>query len=119
MLEDSQITRLMDIANAGCHKGMVVQARTIFNSVLELRPGHVPARIGMAMSHIVVSEFDKAEEILRAVIDESGDADASAALGLCLTLADRKDEAREVLDPLAEGEGSAAALAASLLEQMD
>ncbi len=119
MLEDSQISRLMDIANAGCHKGMAAQARTIYNSVLELRPGHVPARIGMAMSHIVVSEFDKAEQMLRALLDEGFDADAAAALGLCYTLADRKDEARDVLEPLAEGHGEAAALAAALLESMD
>ena len=121
MLDDSQITRLLDVANAGCHKGMVLEARTVYDGILAVRPGHVPSLIGKAMSHIVVGEYEQAETLLRNdVLDEHpDDADALAVLGLCLFLADRKDEAREVLEGLTADEGSAAALANSLLEQMD
>ena len=121
MLTDSQIARLLDIANAGCHKGMVLAARTIYDGVLALRPGHVPALIGQALSHVVIGEYDKAETLLRngVLADHPDDPDARAMLGLCLSLADKKDEARDILQPLSEENSSASALARSLLEQME
>ena len=120
MLEHAQIVRLLDIANAGCHRGLVQEARSIYNNVLVLMPGHSPARIGLAMSHLVVDDFEKAEEILREVLAENAaDAEARATLGLCLSLAGRKDEAREYLAPLASEEGTSASLASSLLPCLD
>lgn len=121
MLTDSQITRLLDIANAGCHKGLVLQARAIYDGVLAVRPGHVPALIGQALSHIVIGEYDEAEKLLCDGIlsEHPDDADARAVLGLCLCLADKKEEARAVLSPLAENGGQNAELARSLLENMD
>lgn len=121
MLTDSQIARLLDIANAGCHKGMVLEARTIYDGVLAVRPGHVPALIGQALSHIVIGEYEEAEKLLCDGIlsEHPEDADAQAMLGLCLFLSDRKDEAREVLRPLTEKDGSSSELARSLMEQMD
>lgn len=119
MLTDSQIARLLDIANAGCHKGIVLEARTIYDGVLSVRPGHIPALIGQAFSHLVVGEYEQAEDMLRSNVlsEHPEDADARAMLGLCLLLADRKDEAREILEPLSEEEGKASGLARSLLEQ--
>lgn len=121
MLNDSQIARLLDIANAGCHKGMVQEARAVYEGVLVLRPGHVPALIGQALSHIVLGEYAQAEDILRSGVlaGHPGDADAGAMLGLCLFLSGRKDEAEPLLRELAGEEGSAAALASSLLEQLN
>ncbi len=121
MLTDSQITRLLDIANAGCHKGLVLQARAIYDGVLAVRPGHVPALIGQALSHIVIGEYDEAEKLLCDGIlsEHPDDADAKAMLGLCLCLADKKQEARAVLSPLVENGGQNAELARSLLENMD
>ena len=121
MLTDAQITRLLDIANAGCHKGMVLEARTIYDGVLAVRPGHVPAIVGQALSHIVIGEFAQAETLLRdgVLAGHPDDAEANAMLGLCLCLAGRKEEAREVLRPLSESQNSAAALACSLLESME
>ncbi|WP_298067819.1 hypothetical protein [uncultured Mailhella sp.] len=46
------------------------------------------------------------------------DRDAAATLGLCLFLAGRKDEARNVLESLTGGEDTVADLASTLLEQM-
>ncbi|WP_294486036.1 tetratricopeptide repeat protein [uncultured Mailhella sp.] len=121
MLTDSQITRLLDIANAGCHKGLVLQARAIYDGVLAVRPGHVPALIGQALSHIVIGEYDEAEKLLcdGVLSEHPDDADAKAMLGLCLCLADKKEEARAVLSPLVENGGQNAELARSLLENMD
>ena len=119
MLSEYQIRRLLDIANAACHKGNAADARTIYDGILALRPGFIPARIGMALSHIVVNEFDDAEALLKAVLEEhADDADAQAMLGLCYVLAGRSDEAEAVLTPVAEGQEPSAALAASLLESL-
>ena len=119
MLTDSQIVRLLDIANAGCHKGLIKEARTIYDGVLTLRPGHVPALIGRALSHIVLDDFSNAESQLRAILaDHTEDPDALGTLGLCLFLSGQKDEARDILTSLAGGEGNAAALASALLKQM-
>lgn len=119
MLTNEQIARLLDIANAGCHKGMVAEARAIYEGVLADRPGHVPALIGQALSHIVIGEYAEAEEGLSAVLAQHpDDADAMAVRGLGLCLEGKKDEARKILEPLQGGEGTAAKLAASLMEQM-
>ena len=120
MLTDSQIVRLLDIANAGCHKGMVMEARTIYEGILAVLPGHAPALIGRALSHIVIGEYGQAETILRSEVlsENPDDAEGRVMLGLCLFLADRKDEAEEILQPLAEEEHSSAELAKSLLEQI-
>ena len=116
MLEESHIVRLLDIANAACHKGMVLEARTIFDSILAIKPGHVPALIGHALSHIVVGELGKAETMLRDILaNHEDDADAQAMLGFCLILMKRKDEATVLLEPLKDNMDSAGGLARSLL----
>ena len=121
MLTDSQIARLLDIANAGCHQGLVSEARVIYEGVLAARPGHVPALIGQALSHIVIGEYDRAENLLRdgVLSEHPDDADAKTTLGLCLCLAGKKNEAEDTLRPLAESEGASAALARSLLDNME
>ena len=120
MLSDTQISRLLDVANAACHGGNVVDARAMYAGVLALRPGFAPALMGKALSHIVVDDFDEAERLLKdevlAAMPE--DEDAQALRGLCYTLARRQGEAEAVLAPLAAGEGPRAELAAGLLEKL-
>ena len=116
MLSDTQISRLLDVANAACHGGNVVDARAMYAGVLALRPGFAPALMGKALSHIVVDDFDEAEDEVLAAMPE--DEDAQALLGLCYTLARRQGEAEAVLAPLAAGEGPRAELAAGLLEKL-
>lgn len=119
MLEDTQIHRLLDIANTGCQKGFVTDARAIYDGVLELRPNHAPALIGMAFSHIVVDEFEAAEKILNQVLAaHPDDTDAQVCLGLCYTLAGKTDEAKKTLTPLREQQGSIGTLAMNLLEKL-
>ena len=57
MLSDTQISRLLDVANAACHGGNVVDARTMYAGVLALRPGFAPALMGKALSHICVTPW--------------------------------------------------------------
>jgi thioredoxin-like negative regulator of GroEL len=119
MLSEANISRLLDIANAGCHKGCVADARSIYHAVLTEKPQLPAARIGMALSHIVVNEFDSAEQELNAVLErDANDADALAMLGLCFMLAGKKEEAEATLSPLAEQDSTQAQLARDLLEQV-
>ena len=121
MLTDSQIVRLLDIANAACHKGLVLNARTSYDGVLAGRPGQVPALIGQALSHIVIGEYASAEDILRSQVlaEHPDDVDAKAMLGLCLCLSDRKDEAKDLLQTLTDSQTESSELARSLLEQIE
>lgn len=119
MLSTQHRQRLLDIANAGCARGHVVPARVIYEGLLSLDPGMAPASIGLAMSHLVVNEFDASEKILRDTVlaADPSDQEARAVLGLCLTLAGQREAAEEVLAPLAREDGPRAELAATLLER--
>ena len=46
MVSEKQMARLLDPANLACQKGLVGEARTIFQAVLALRPGFAPALWG-------------------------------------------------------------------------
>lgn len=120
MLSDEHRQRLLDIANAGCAKGHLVEARTIYNGLLALNPGLAPASIGLAMSHIVVNEFAEGERLLLddVLAANPADQEARAMLGLCHTLAGQREAAENVLKPLAEEDGPRAELAVTLLERL-
>ena len=116
VLEDAQISCLLDIANAGCHKGCVLEARTIYENILVMKPGHVPALIGLALSYIVVNEHAEAEARLRDILAKhENDADAKCLLGFCLIL-QKKDEGFALLASLKDRGDSAGSLAKTLLE---
>lgn len=118
MFTDAQIIRLLDIANAGCHKGAVLEARTVYDGVLAMKPGHVPALIGLALSHIVIGEYDEGKALLRAVLDKNpDDADAAVLMGLCLTFSGSKDDARPFLEKARAAGGASGQLAKNILEQ--
>lgn len=118
MLSLEQIQRLLDIANSACQKGLVHEARTIYDAVITLKPEHAPAHIGKAFSHIIVDEFEAGHTELNDVLEKNpDDTDALTMRGLSYLLEKRNDEAIEILDPVANGESSAAELAKGLLEQ--
>ena len=88
MLTEKDVARLLDIANAGINHGEIAEARVICEGILAARPQHIPTRITLAVSHAAVGEFEKAEELLLAVLAEHpDDADALAYLGLSYHLA--------------------------------
>ena len=101
MLTNAEVTRLLDVANAGINKGQIALARTVYEGILAGRPDHAPTLISLALSHIAVSDFD--------------DADALVYLGLSAKLAGRADEAAEILGRVPAGT-TAGELAARLLE---
>ena len=64
MLTNAEVTRLLDVANAGINKGQVALARTVYEGILAGRPDHAPTLISLALSHIAVSDFERADEII-------------------------------------------------------
>ena len=62
MLTNAEVTRLLDVANAGINKGQVALARTVYEGILAGRPDHAPTLISLALSHIAVSDFERADE---------------------------------------------------------
>ncbi len=101
MLSDDQIKRLLDIANVACHTGKVYNARVIYDAVLTIKPNHVPTRISLAFSHIVVDDFEVAEQMLNDVLKEiPADPDAVVMLGLNYLLSGNRNKAHEVLNPI-------------------
>ena len=105
MLTNAEVSRLLDIANAGVQKGLVAPARTVYNGILEGRPDHIPTLISLAMSHLAVGEYTEAETILRdkVLTQNPEDPDGLAYLGLNAFLAGRKEEAAEILVKVPEG----------------
>ena len=58
MLTASEITRLLDVANAGVQRGEVALARKVYQGILAGHPDHVPTLVSLAMSHIAVGQYD-------------------------------------------------------------
>ena len=95
-LGENDIALLLDIANLACHKGMPIEARTIVDGVLAVRPGFPPAVITLAHSHLVVDDFDMALDILTPLLEQNpDDADARLLQGLALLLSGRRNEAED------------------------
>lgn len=115
MFSNEEITRLLDVANTGLHKGEVALARKVYEGILAERPEHAPTLISLALSHIVVGEYETADTILndRVLAKNPADADALVYLGLSAKLAGRNEQAEEILSRVPAG-GSAGALAESL-----
>ena len=97
MLTNVEVTRLLDVANAGINKGQIALARTVYEGILAGRPDHAPTLISLALSHIAVSDFERADEILRdKVLAANPDAaDASGPLYLSVAAASFKEEVEE------------------------
>ena len=120
MLTNAEVTRLLDIANAGVQKGQVALARTVYNGILECRPDHIPTLISLAMSQMAVGEYADAEATLgdKVLAGHPEDADALAYLGLNAYLAGRVDEARDILLKVPAGT-TAGTMAQNLLDKIN
>ena len=97
-LETSDLQTLAEIGFCAVSTGNMLPARTIFEGLAAARPGHEAPRMGLAMSHYMVNEFEAAEDILRGLMRDKPDFRlAGVHLALCLILADRKEEAVPLL----------------------
>ena len=99
ILETKDLQTLAEIGFSAVSTGNMLPARVIFEGLAAARPGHEAPRMGLAMSHYMVNEFEKAEDILRELMrDKPGFRLAGVHLALCLILAGRKAEARPLLE---------------------
>ena len=111
MLEEQDLRTLAEVGFSAVSMGNMLPARTIFEGLAAARPGHEAPRMGLAMSHYMVNEFEAAEDILRVLMRDKPDFRlAGVHLALCLILAGRKEEALPLLreaekfkDPLFNG----------------
>jgi hypothetical protein len=97
-LESNDLKTLAEIGFCAVSMGNMLPARTIFEGLAAARPDHETPRMGMAMSHYMVDEFEAAENILRDLMRDKPDFRlANVHLALCLILAGRKNEAVPLL----------------------
>ncbi len=101
MFNEKNIARLMDIATAACHVGLVLDARVVFNAILEAKKDFAPAKLGLAYSYLVIDQFEQATALTQEVLDaDPNDTDAIGLLGFCCYLAGDKEQATTLLEPL-------------------
>ncbi|MDR0379889.1 MAG: tetratricopeptide repeat protein [Candidatus Accumulibacter sp.] len=105
LINDTQLAQLVDVGLAAAHLGRPGEARAIFENLLVYKPGHVPAQIGLAFSHLVCNDFEKAETLLREKVlsQNPQDAEALALLGLALSFDGRIEEAAKALESVPAG----------------
>ena len=119
MLTAKEIARLLDVANAGVHKGEIALARQIYAGILEVHPDHAPTLISLAMSHLAVGEYEQCDTLLKEKVlaANPNDYDALAYLGLSAFLAGRREEADEILKQVPAGT-TAGTMAEKVLESL-
>ncbi len=99
-----------------CQVGEAYIGRNIFSALLLAEPGNSACRIGMAFSHIVVSELFEAAEILLSVLAENpDDAEARAFLDMALLLGGEGERAKQDLEKIKDS----SPLAQGLLNEME
>ena len=64
LIEKSNLSRLIETGFFACMQGKILQARRIFENVLEYNADLVPAKIGLAFTYLVVDDFARGEELL-------------------------------------------------------
>lgn len=93
IIDQAEFSRLVDVGLAAAHLGDVARARDLFENLLRYKE-HAPARIGLALTYLVVGDFDKAADILKdeVLASHPDDAEALALLGLAESFAGRSGE---------------------------
>lgn len=119
MLSNEYIQRLVDIAGAAAHGGLVRQARVIYEGVLAAQPQNASALVGKAFTHIVTDDFAAAKVILKdqVLAANADDMEALALLGLAHALAGEAEDARVTLEQV-HSDGPAGAMAQQLLADL-
>ncbi len=119
MLTQKEISRLLDIALLGNHKGYTLQARTIFETILFFQKEHSGAILGLAHNYLTVGDFEKANELLQTILTKNkNDTEAKVLLGLSYFLQNKKEQAKSFLEEVANQSSSSKELAQNLLETL-
>ncbi len=117
ILEKSEVRTLIDVAFAGCSRGLVTLSRQIFSKVLDVYPDIVAAKVGLAFSHIVVDDFAHGDELLNEVLEnDSANDDARGFLVLSKFLQKDSDSVDSLMLEFVDKESSGYKLARSVIE---
>ncbi len=117
ILDKDSVRLLLDVGFAACSRGVVAEAKRIFDGVLAAFPDNVSARVGRAFVLVVTDQFTGAEEILNDILEQDpGNDDARGFLALSKYLQKDSDALGEQMTRFADTASSGYCLAASLLE---
>jgi Flp pilus assembly protein TadD len=98
VIGSNDLQLLGEIGFSAVSMGNMLPARSIFNGILAVRPGHPAPLMGLAMSHYMLDEFEPAEDILLAILKADPEYHlANVHLALCRILAGRREEALPLL----------------------
>ncbi|MDR0674489.1 MAG: tetratricopeptide repeat protein [Zoogloeaceae bacterium] len=99
LIDNTQLARLVDVGLAAAHLGKPGAARAIFENLIAYKPGHAPARIGLAFTYLVCNDFEKAAALLRdeVLAQNPEDGEALALLGLAQSFAGNPEAAAQTL----------------------
>ena len=115
-LNSRELQVLVDAAFAGCSRGLVANARKIFDTICEIYPDYVAASVGKAFSHIVVDDFSVAEEILGRLLEkDSSNDDARGFLALSKFLQKDQNALDEIMQQFADTSSNGYRLAQNLV----
>lgn len=118
MFTQKEISRLLEIALLGSHKGYTLQARAIFETILFFQKEHSGAMLGLAHNYLTIGEFEKANQFLHAILKKNEqDIEAKTLLGLSHFLANNKEQAKLLLEEVVN-QSSSKELAQNLLETL-
>lgn len=118
ILDKDSVRLLLDVGFAACSRGVVAEARRIFDGILSAFPDNVSARVGQAFVLVVTDQFTGAEEILNEVLDQDpANDDARGFLALSKYLQKDTEALDEQMTRFADTSSSGYRLAASLLER--
>ncbi len=117
ILDKDSVRLLLDVGFAACSRGVVAEAKRVFDGVLAAFPDNVSARVGRAFVLVVTDQFTGAEEILNDILEQDpGNDDARGFLALSKYLQKDSDALGEQMTRFADTTSSGYRLAASLLE---
>ncbi|MDR1546858.1 MAG: tetratricopeptide repeat protein [Deltaproteobacteria bacterium] len=119
LAEQPFTAKLLEIGLFGAHSGQVLQARNVFEGLLQAAPELTTPKTGLAFCHLVINEFEAAEKGFRQVLaTRPDDVEAQALLALTLGLTGRVGEAEPLLAKLRGGAGPVAELAKQLASSL-
>ena len=116
MIDKQKVGTLLELGLAGVHLGRPAESRAIFEGLLAYDPSlEATARIGLALTHLVVDDFEPAESLFQSVLATWPDSqEARVLLGLTYKLSKRPEQAAALLNQAAGEGGPAADLAQAL-----
>lgn len=112
LIDKKNLSMLVETGFAACMQGKVLQARRIFENLLDYEVS-TPAILGLAFSYLVVDDFDKGDGLLES-LDQNSD-DVKAFKVFSLVLQRKADEAYSLYETIVNKDLPSAVLAKNCL----